>query len=189
MTVVDPIRDERGWAFRDGPGTGAIRSTASRFLSRSLRATDPAYRGRVTVPVLWDNADAPDRQQQRRRHHAHVRNRVRRVRAAHDLDFYPETSRARSTRSTREIYESVNNGVYRAGFATRAGRLRSSRRTRVFDALDELDARLADTPLSLRPANRSKRTGGCSCTLVRFDAVYYGHFKCNLRRIVDYPNL
>jgi putative glutathione S-transferase len=186
MTVVDPIRDHRGWAFREGTGHSADPVNGFAFLSEAYRATDPAYRGRVTVPVLWDTVT--------RRIVSNSDDDIMRMfNGAFDRstgstdDFYPEALREEIDRLNAYIYEQVNDGVYRAGFATTQGAYEQAVR-RLFDALDKLDARLADRRFLFggRPVETDWRL---FVTLVRFDAVYHGHFKCNLRRIADYPNL
>jgi len=117
MTVVDPIRDERGWAFRDGPGHSADTLNGFQFLSEAYHATDPAYRGRVTVPVLWDtvtrrivsNSDDDLMRMFNREFDRFTDSR---------LDLYPEPLRRDIDEWNAFLYDQVNNGVYRAGFAT-----------------------------------------------------------------------
>jgi glutathionyl-hydroquinone reductase len=186
MTVVDPIRDERGWAFRDGDGytTDPINDFA--YLSEAYLASDPAYRGRVTVPVLWDT--------QTKRIVSNSDDDIMRMfetefdrLARHDVDLFPREHRAEIERLNELIYQTVNDGVYQAGFAETQSAYEPPAR-RVFETLDLLDARLAERRylFGRAPVETDWRL---FVTLVRFDAVYFGHFKCNLRRIVDYPNL
>ena len=104
MTVVDPIRDERGWRFSPSE-PDPVNGWA--FLSEAYFATDPGYRGRVTVPVLWDTQHQAHRQQLRRRHHADVRNRVRRARRPPELDLYPRELRAEIDELNELLYETV----------------------------------------------------------------------------------
>jgi putative glutathione S-transferase len=187
MTVVDPIRDDRGWAFRAGPGMGPDQVNGFAFLAEAYTATDPQYRGRVTVPVLWDtvtrrivsNNDDDIMRMLETEFDAFAESR--------DLDFYPAEHRGEIDALNAEIYESVNNGVYRAGFATEQAAYASAARD-VFNQLDRLDERLATRRYLLgeHPVESDWRL---FVTLIRFDAVYVGHFKCNLRRIADYPNL
>jgi putative glutathione S-transferase len=186
MTVVDPIRDESGWAFRTGPGYSDDPVEGFKFLSEAYAASDPDFRGRVTVPVLWDK-------QQRRivnnsehdicRMFAGVFSSV----AEHPADLFPEDLEPAHGELAQLIYERVNNGVYRAGFATKQSSYERACRS-LFAALDELENRLA-TSRYLFGQRIVEADWRLFCTLVRFDAVYHGHFKCNLRRIVDYPNL
>ena len=186
MTVVDPVRDERGWAFRNGDGHSEDPVNGFRFLSEAYQATDPAFDGRVTVPVLWD--------QETKRIVSNSDDDLMRMLnsefdefASNDYDFYPESLRAEIDELNETIYRYVNNGVYRAGFATRQAPYERAAR-KLFDTLDELDARLA-TRRYLLGERLTESDWRLFPTLIRFDAVYHGHFKCNLRRIVDYTNL
>ncbi len=186
MTAVDPIRDERGWAFRPGPGHSNDPVNGFRFLHDAYRATDPAYRGRVTVPVLWDAATKrivsnSDDDLMRMLNSAF--NRF----TTSDIDLYPDDLRDDIDKLNAFIYEHVNNGVYLAGFAT-AQRTYERAVRRLFDALDGLEARLS-TRRYLFGSRIVETDWRLFVTLVRFDAVYHGHFKCNLQRIADYPNL
>ena len=186
MTVVDPIRDERGWAFRDGPGHSADPVNGFRFLSEAYRATDPGYRGRVTVPVLWDTVTSrivsnSDDDLMRMFNHEFDRFTDSR------LDLYPERLRKEIDTWNRVLYEQVNDGVYRAGFATSQAAYDKAVR-RLFETLDGLDERLSDRRY-LFGSEVTETDWRLFVTLIRFDAVYHGHFKCNLRRIVDYRRL
>ncbi len=186
LTVVDPVRDERGWAFRDGPGFSRDPVKGFAFLSEAYRATAPDFRGRYTVPVLWDtvsrkilNNSEDDI--------CRMLNDAFRAHARTGLDLFPADLRREQEELSTFIYERINNGVYRAGFATRQPAYERACGT-LFAALDELEARLAASRYLF--GNRIVETDWrLFNTLVRFDAVYHGHFKCNLRRIVDYPNL
>ena len=186
MTVVDPVRDERGWAFRDGPGHSHDPVNGFRFLSEAYSATDPDFDGRVTVPILWDK--------QTKRIVSNSDDDLLRMFnsefsdfAANDYDFYPAALGAEIDEVNELVYRRVNNGVYKAGFATQQPAYERAAR-RLFETLDELDARLAKRRYLL--GNRmTEADWRLFPTLIRFDAVYHGHFKCNLRRIVDYPNL
>jgi len=186
MSVVDPIRDERGWRFGEGPGFGPDPVNGFEFLSEAYLRKDPSYRDRVTVPVLWDKATG-----------AIVSNsdddimRMLEIEfaafAANRYDFYPKALRSEIDALNEKIYVEVNNGVYRAGFAT-SQRAYEHAAFKLFRSLDALEERLAARRylFGSEPVETDWRL---FVTLVRFDAVYYGHFKCNLRRIVDYPNL
>lgn len=186
MTVVDPVRDERGWRFGDGPGFSRDPINGFHFLSEAYTATDPNYSGRVTVPVLWDtktnrivNNSEDDIMRMFETDFARL--------AKTYVDLYPAEHRAEIDRLNARIYETVNNGVYRAGFATRQAVYERAAYA-VFETLDEMEQRLAQQRFLFgdRPVETDWRL---FVTLLRFDAVYYGHFKCNLRRIADYPNL
>jgi putative glutathione S-transferase len=195
MTIVDPIRDEKGWAFRDPsgkipPGT-PFESTdpinGFQFLSEAYTATDPGYAARITVPVLWDKKAkriVNNCEDDICRMFNDVFNDFARNK---DVDFFPKEIEAEHAKLSDFIYENVNNGVYRAGFATRQRPYELASR-RVFQAFDELDQRLSKSRcLFANPIVEADWR--LFCTLVRFDTVYHGHFKCNLRRIIDYPNL
>jgi putative glutathione S-transferase len=187
MTVVDPIRDERGWAFREAPGEGSDPVNGFRFLAEAYAATEPSYRGRVTVPVLWDK--------ETRRIVSNNDDHIMRMletefdafAGSNDLDFYPAEHRAEIDALNGEIYARVNNGVYQAGFAT-GQTVYEAAAGDVFHTLDRLEARLTNRRF-LFGATPVETDWRLFVTLIRFDAVYVGHFKCNLRRIADYPNL
>lgn len=186
MTVLDPIRDDKGWAFREGPGHGRDPVNGFAYLSEAYTATDPDYAGRVTVPVLWDK--------EARRIVNNSEDDI--CRMFHDafrplgsssVNLFPDDLRKDQANLSEFIYEHINNGVYRAGFATTQESYESGARA-LFEALDEMDNRLAKNRYLF--GDRIVETDWrFFCTLVRFDAVYHGHFKCNVRRIVDYPNL
>jgi glutathionyl-hydroquinone reductase len=186
MTVVDPIRDERGWAFRDVPGSSKDPINGFHFLAQAYSATDPGYRGRVTVPVLWDKATKKI-----------VSNSDDDIMRMFEIEFdalarnkmvlYPAEHAREIEQLNALIYETVNNGVYRAGFATTQAAYEAGARA-VFKTLDMLEQRLA-TRRYLFGSNPVETDWRLFVTLVRFDPVYYGHFKCNIRRIKDYTNL
>jgi glutathionyl-hydroquinone reductase len=195
MTVVDPVRDDLGWAFRDTSGNippGApFESTdpinGFQFLSQAYTATDPNYHERVTVPVLWDtktkrivnNCEDDICRMFNDVFNDSARNKT--------VDLFPKEIQAEHAKLSDFVYDNVNNGVYQAGFATRQRPYERACR-RVFQALDELEQRLSKSRYLF--ANRIVEADWrLFCTLVRFDPVYHGHFKCNLRRIIDYPNL
>ncbi len=186
LTAVDPLRDERGWAFRDGPGHSRDPVNGFHFLSEAYRASDPGYRDRVTVPVLWDkmtgrivsNSDDDI---------IRMFNSEFAQFTSAGIDLCPDSLRAEIDHLNEMIYEDVNNGVYRAGFATTQRAYEQAAR-RLFGTLDRLEDRLSGQRYLL--GDRVVETDvRLFVTLIRFDAVYHGHFKCNLRRIVDYPNL
>ncbi|MBV8434987.1 MAG: glutathione S-transferase family protein [Candidatus Eremiobacteraeota bacterium] len=183
MTIVDPVRDERGWRFSAEDPDPLNRWT---FLSEAYEAAEPGYRGRVTVPVLWDA-----------RTKTLVSNSdddiMRMFETEFDafgnagLDLYPAALASDIDALNALLYERVNNGVYRAGFST----TQSAYEAAVYPLFETLDA--MDERLSVRRYvfgdNPVETDWRFFVTLVRFDAVYVGHFKCNLRRIADYPNL
>ena len=186
LTVVDPVRDERGWAFREGDGFSRDPVNGFEFLSEAYLASRPGYRGRYTVPVLWDKST--------QRIVNNSEDDICRMfdgalasLGVSETILFPKEIEAEHVRAAAEIYEHINNGVYRAGFATKQAAYERACRE-VFAALDRCDARLRERRylFGARPVEADWRL---FCTLVRFDAVYFGHFKCNLRRIVDYPAL
>jgi glutathionyl-hydroquinone reductase len=186
LTVVDPVRDERGWAFRDGPGFSHDPVNGFRFLSEAYLASEPAYRGRFTVPVLWDRC-AKRIVNNSEDDICRMFDREFGAWAKSDGELFPATIETEHAKLAEFVYENINNGVYRAGFATTQKAYEGACRN-LFAALDTLEHRLAARRylFGSRPVEVDWRL---FCTLVRFDAVYVGHFKCNLRRIFDYPNL
>lgn len=186
VTVVDPVRDERGWAFRDGPGYSTDPVNQFAYLSEAYRASDPNFDGRVTVPVLWDK--------KRRRIVNNSEDDIcRMLNSAFPsarntgTDLFPEAIAREHGALSAFLYDNINNGVYRAGFATSQKAYERACRS-LFAALDQMEERLASRRF-LFGNFIVDADWKLFCTLIRFDAVYHGHFKCNLRRIVDYPAL
>jgi glutathionyl-hydroquinone reductase len=183
MTVVDPIRDDRGWRFTElepDPLYGW------RYLSEAYLASDPQYDARVTVPVLWDKET---RQIVSNSDDDIMRMLETQFDAYGDagLDLYPDRLRADIDELNELLYQTVNDGVYRAGFATSQHAYEKAA-YRLFETLDSMEDRLT-TQRYLFGAQPVESDWRFFVTLIRFDAVYYVHFKCNLRRIADYPNL
>lgn len=186
VTVTDPIRTEaEGWAFRDGPGYSTDPVNGFKFLREAYLATNPHYRGRWTVPVLWDKKTGRIVNNSEDDICLMLNDEFGAPKGAPDL--FPEEIAAKQAALSKRIHDLVNNGVYRAGFATQQAVYEKAARA-LFDCLDELEARLGKSRFLLgdKPVETDWRL---FCTLVRFDAVYHGHFKCNIRRIVDYPHL
>jgi putative glutathione S-transferase len=186
LTVVDPVRDERGWAFRDGPGFSHDPVNGFTFLEQAYRATDPLFDGRVTVPVLWDkqtgriiNNSEDDI--------CRMFDDAFRGLATRNANLFPDDIAEEQAELSRFIHDKVNNGVYRAGFATRQRVYERACRA-LFVALDQLETRLT-TRRYLFGRRIVESDWRLFCTLIRFDVVYYIHFKCSLRRILDYPSL
>ncbi|HEY4278650.1 MAG TPA: glutathione S-transferase family protein, partial [Conexibacter sp.] len=183
ITIVDPLRDERGWRFTsEEPDT----VNGFSYLSEAYLASDPAFDGRVTVPVLWDTVTS-------RIVNNESADIIRMLNSTFDewgdasVDLYPEPLRAEIDAINERVYETVNNGVYRAGFAATQEAYEEAFDA-LFASLDWLEARLATRRYLLGDAI-TEADWRLFVTLVRFDAVYVGHFKCNLRRIADYPSL
>ena len=185
LSAVDPVRDARGWAFTGGEYTDHI--NGFEFLSEAYLLTDPGFDQRVTVPVLWDRVTGTI-----------VNNESSEILRILDSGFgdlatgdcvlYPEEFRSGIDAINEFVYPRINNGVYRAGFA----RSQSAYDTAVeelFEALDLIEGRLAGTRYLVGSPSPTEADWRLFTTLVRFDAVYVGHFKCNVRRIADYPNL
>ena len=187
MSVVDPIRDEKGWAFREGEGHGADPVCGFAYLSESYLRSDPAFTGRVTVPAIWDRVterivtnNYPDIT-------IDLETQFTAFHRPGAPELYPAHLRTEIDAVNEVVYEDVNNGVYRAGFATSQARYESAVTT-LFARFDWLEERLA-TRRYLVAGQLTEADIRLFTTLVRFDAVYVGHFKCNIRRLVDYPNL
>jgi putative glutathione S-transferase len=186
VTVADPVRDERGWAFRDGPGHTKDPVNGFEFLSEAYAASDPGFSGRFTVPVLWDketgrivNNSEDDICRMFNDAFGRLENSA--------ADLFPREIENEHAQLSAFIYEDVNNRVYQAGFASSQQAYEKSCRI-LFGALDQLERRLAERRFLF--GNRAVEADWrLFCTLIRFDAVYHGHFKCNVRRIVDYRNL
>ena len=184
VSVVDPIRDERGWAFTGGEYVDRV--NGFRFLSEAYEATDPSFDGRHSVPVLWDtrtgrivNNESADVLRMLNSGFGEL--------AGGSVDLYPRSLRPAIDALGDWIYDNVNNAVYAAGFAT-SQHVYEREALRLFGALEVLDERLAHGRFLFgdAPVETDWRL---FTTLLRFDAVYAVHFKCSLARVVDYPNL
>ena len=182
LSFVEPLMLEHGWEF--APGADPL--YGSRYLHEIYTRARADYTGRVTVPVLWD-----------KRRETIVCNEsaeiIRMLNAEFDalgdasLDFYPPALRAEIDEINAFVYDRVNNGVYKAGFAT-SQQAYEDAFDALFEALDQIDARLGGQRW-LVGGRATEADWRLFTTLVRFDAVYFGHFKCNERRIADYPHL
>jgi putative glutathione S-transferase len=186
LSVVDPVRDGRGWAFRDGPGYEPDPVNGFTLIREAYDATEPGYDGHISVPVLWD-----------RKTSRIVSNNFPDITidldtqfgawAAPYVDLYPQPLRAEIDALNDRVYVSVNNGVYQCGFAG-TQEAYDTAVTALFATLDELEERLA-TRRYLFGDQITEADVRLWVTLVRFDTVYVTHFKANVRRIVDYPKL
>ncbi len=187
MSVVDPIRNGRGWAFTEGEGHGPDPVCGFKFLSEAYLRTDPEYSGRYTVPCIWDRVTG-----------RLVTNNFPDITIDFETQFtachrpgapelYPAPLRDEIDQVNAVVYEDVNNGVYRAGFATSQAAYERAV-TALFARLDWLEERLK-AQRYLVGDQLTEADIRLFTTLVRFDSVYVGHFKCNLRRLIDYPNL
>jgi putative glutathione S-transferase len=186
VSVTHWLMGDQGWTFEGGEGVIADQLYNSRYVHEIYSRADSTYTGRVSVPLLWDQ------------HTQTIVNNesadiIRMFGTAFDLvgakpgDFYPQSSRAEIDAVNQRIYDTLNNGVYKCGFATTQAAYEAAV-VPLFDTLDWLEERLSRSRYlvgdSLTEADIRLFT-----TLVRFDPVYNGHFKCNIRRITDYRNL
>ena len=186
MTVVDPIRDERGWAFTDEVG-GPDPVNGFRLLAEAYRATETGFGGRVTVPVLWDKKTGRIVNNESSEIIRMLNSEFDEWATRRSVDFYPRALRAEIDAINANVYDNVNNGVYRCGFAT-SQEAYDEAYEKLFAALERLEIRLAHHRF-LVGNTQTEADWRLFTTLVRFDPVYVGHFKCNERRLVDYPNL
>jgi len=186
VSVVNPLMAEQGWSFDPGEGVTPDTLNGAHHLHEIYRKAQADYTGRVTVPVLWDKA-----------RNTIVSNEsaeiIRMLNSAFDHlgaipgDFYPKDLQAEIEELNDWIYDQINNGVYKAGFATTQEAYEQAVYP-LFDTLDQLEERLSSRRYLL--GNRiTEADWRLFTTLIRFDAVYHGHFKCNLKRIEDYQNL
>ncbi|MBK3871797.1 glutathione S-transferase family protein [Stutzerimonas frequens] len=186
VSVVSWLMAEHGWTFDKSTGSSGDGLDDLDYLHQRYSRDDPKYSGRVTVPVLWD-----------REHQCIVNNEsaeiIRIFNDAFDeltgstLDFYPEALHGEIDALNARIYPAINNGVYRAGFATTQDAYEEAFDD-LFRELDWLERRLGKQRY-LTGEYLTEADWRLFTTIIRFDAVYHGHFKCNLRRIEDYPNL
>jgi len=188
LSVVHWHMAENGWTFAPGDGVVADPVIGAEYMHQVYTGADAKYSGRVTVPVLWDKAkrtivsnESPEI--------------IRMFNSAFDtlpgvdasLDFYPKELRSDIDAVNARVYATVNNGVYRAGFATAQAAYDEAVRE-LFESLDWLEARLARQRY-VAGSVITEADWRLLTTLLRFDPVYHTHFKCNLRRLADYPNL
>ena len=186
LSAVDPVRDGRGWAFRAGDGYDLDPVNGFSLLRDAYEATEPGYDGHVSVPVLWDKREGKI-----------VSNNFPDITidldtqftgwASSQYDLYPEHLRPQIDEINELVYATVNNGVYRSGFATTQDSYHEAV-TALFATLDQLERRLSGQRF-LTGDTLTEADVRLWVTLARFDAVYYSHFKCNLRRVSDYPSL
>ena len=186
MSVVAPLYGPHGWKFDGFPGATPDTANGKAELAEIYLLADPRFTGRVTVPVLWDK----ERRTIVNNESAEI---IRMLNGAFGrftnvtTDYYPQPLRAEIDRINELVYGSVNNGVYRAGFATTQAAYDEAFAS-LFATLDALEERLSRQRY-LAGTVTTEADWRLFTTLVRFDAVHYSHFKCNLRRIIDYPSL
>jgi glutathionyl-hydroquinone reductase len=186
ISAVDPLMAEDGWEFSDFPGTVPDTINHTKYLRDVYAIADPHYTGRVTVPILWDKETSTIVNNESREIIRMFDTEFAEI-AQNNIDLYPQELQTKIDQAIADIYNPINNGVYRAGFA-RSQEAYTEAVTELFTALDYWEEILANQAYlcgdSLTEADICMFT-----TLFRFDAVYYVHFKCNLRHIWDYPNL
>jgi putative glutathione S-transferase len=186
VSITEPLYGKTGWEFGVTPGTTPDTANGKTTMAEVYLLADPRYTGRVSVPVLWDKT----RRIIVNNESAEI---IRMLNAAFDAftdvktDYYPRPLRAEIDRINDLVYPNVNNGVYRAGFATGQAAYEEAARG-VFAALDQLEQVLSGQRYLVRD-QITEADWRLFTTLIRFDSVYYSHFKCNLRRITDYPNM
>ena len=186
VSVVNWVMREHGWTFAPGPGVVPDPVHGVDKLYELYLKADPNYSGRVTVPVLWDKQQGTIVSNESA-DIIRMFNRAFDGVGATPGDYYPEALRAEIDAVNQRVYDDVNNGVYKAGFATKQAPYEEAV-TALFDALDWLEDRLGKQRY-LCGNQITEADWRLFTTLLRFDPVYVGHFKCNLRRIADYPNL
>ncbi|WP_018896939.1 glutathione S-transferase family protein [Rhizobium sp. 2MFCol3.1] len=187
VSVVEPALSDQGWRFGDYPGANRDELNNATYMHEIYTSADPHYTGRATVPVLWDkerrtivNNESADI--------LRMLNSGFGALADGAVDLYPEDLRAEIDALNECIYPQLNNGVYRTGFATTQVAYEEAFAD-VFTMLDELEARLEGQRPFLFGTRLTEADVRLFVTLIRFDAAYNGLFKCNLRRLADYPNL
>ena len=186
MSVVSWYMGRDGWTFDKNEGSSGDDLNGKSKLFEIYLAAEPRYSGRVSVPVLWDkkrktivNNESPEI--------IRMLNSAFSAFTNERADYYPTALRAEIDKINDLVYSNINNGVYRAGFATAQAAYEQAFRA-LFDALDEIEQRLSKQRYLVGNAV-TEADWRLFSTLIRFDAVYYSHFKCNWRQIGDYPNL
>ncbi len=186
VAIVEPVLTDQGWRFGDHPGADRDGLNGATYLHEIYTRAEPRFTGRATVPVLWDkqrrtivNNESADI--------LRMLNSGFGALADQSIDLYPAALRTEIDALNEQIYPRLNNGVYRAGFATTQGAYEVACRE-VFGMLDELEQRLAGGGWLLGEL-LTEADIRLFVTLIRFDAAYHGLFKCNLRRLADYPKL
>ncbi|CAN5512334.1 glutathione S-transferase family protein [soil metagenome] len=186
LSIVDPFMGSGGWVFSDAPGAIPDTVNGASYLREVYLKADPDYTGRVTTPILWDKANETIVNNESREIIRMLDKEFEEL-STTSADFCPDDLQQEIDRTIDEIYEPVNNGVYKSGFATTQSAYEEAV-TDLFDALDHWENVLNSRRYLC--GDRITEADWCMfTTLIRFDPVYHYHFKCNLRRISDYPNL
>lgn len=186
VSVVNPLMAEHGWTFEEDPGVVPDPVDNVDYLYEVYTRVEPDYSGRVTVPVLYDlkqdkivNNESSEIMR--------ILNSAFDEVGAEQGDYYPEELREEIDQINDTVYNAINNGVYKAGFATKQD-VYEEEVTKLFEALDEVERILEEQPY-LVGSRITEADWRLFTTLIRFDSVYHGHFKCNLKRITDYENI
>jgi glutathionyl-hydroquinone reductase len=186
LSIVDPVIGEQGWQFSDYPGCIPDTVNNAEYLWQIYVQANPIYSGRVTVPVLWDKQTKQIVNNESRQI-IQMFNSVFDAVGAGPTDFYPQDLRSDIDRVIDDIYQPINNGVYRSGFASSQAAYDKAV-TELFQALQRWDAVL-EKQRYLCGGQLTLADWCLFTTLFRFDLAYYGLFKCNVQRLVDFPNL
>ena len=186
LSIVDPLMEDNGWEFSEHPGSIPDSVNGANYLHEVYTKAKPDYTGRVTVPVLWDKEK-----------NTIVNNEsseiIRMFNSEFDeltnntLNFYPEELHEEIDKINTTVYGNINNGVYKCGFATTQDAYEEAFNN-LFNTLDDIESLLGERSY-LAGDRITEADWRLFTTILRFDHVYYTHFKCNLRRIEDYPNL
>lgn len=186
VSVVNPLMAENGWTFEPDEGVVPDPVMNADYLYEMYTKVEPDYSGRVTVPVLYDlkrdkivNNESSEIMRMLNSAFDHL--------GAKEGDYIPEDLLPEIDAINEQVYDSINNGVYKAGFATKQ-EVYQEEVTKLFDVLDELEERLADKRY-LAGDQITEADWRLFTTLIRFDSVYYGHFKCNIKHLTEYENL
>ncbi|SDC49690.1 putative glutathione S-transferase [Pelagirhabdus alkalitolerans] len=186
VSVVNPYRENKGWTFEPEDGVVPDPVMDATYLYQIYQKADPSYSGRVSVPVLFDlkeetivNNESADI--------IRIFNTAFNHLGADDYDYRPDHLVGEIDAINEKVYHEVNNGVYKAGFATKQD-VYEEEVTKLFESLDMLEKRLASQKYLVGDV-LTEADWRLFTTLIRFDSVYHGHFKCNLKRLTEYPNL
>ncbi|WP_421659588.1 glutathione S-transferase family protein [Leptothermofonsia sp. ETS-13] len=186
LSVVDPVLSDMGWAFSEAAGAIPDSVNGAKYLQKIYVKAKPDYSGRVTVPVLWDKETQTIVNNESREIIRMFDTEFEAI-AQNGIDLYPKSLQKKIDQTIDAIYMPINNGIYRSGFATSQEAYEEAV-TELFEHLDRWESVLENQRYLC--GNQLTEADVCMfTTLLRFDSVYYGHFKCNLKRIVDYPNL
>lgn len=186
LSIVDPLMQENGWEFSDYEGSIKDTANGSDYLHQVYTAAKPDYTGRVTVPVLWDNEKQTIVNNESSEIIIMLNSQFDEF-GDSSKDYYPEDLRTQIEQINEVVYDNINNGVYKCGFATTQQAYEEAFKD-LFSTLDQVDGILSEQRY-LVGNKLSISDWRLFTTLIRFDSVYYTHFKCNLKRIEEYPHI